>query len=122
MSGAAYEEILDEQMPGGKMHYKAPTQPILQQDVIYDQLDDQPPHMQTALPPNETLYDDTVFLTEEQKTVLPSTSSTKPHPYDHIDNRLDSTAARPPQDKRAYTNTLPGKITPKALSHYDLGQ
>ena len=133
-SRVAYEEIRDGQMPGGSTYDTAfPTQPILQQDVIYDQLDEPnvdhpPPHIQTVLPPNETLYDDTVFLPKEQTSqpyaVLPPTSSAKPHPYDYIENPLDSMTSTsiPPQDKPVYTNTLPGKITPKALSHYDLGQ
>ena len=133
-SRVAYEEIRDGQMPGGSTYDTAfPTQPILQQDVIYDQLDEPkvdhpPPHIQTVLPPNETLYDDTVFLPKEQTpqpyAVLPPTSSAKPHPYDYIENPLDSMTSTsiPPQDKPVYTNTLPGKITPKALSHYDIGQ
>ena len=56
-------------------------------------------------------------------------NSVKPHPYDYVDTPLDSeggTSSVPPavnpRVRAVYTNTMPGKITPEAESHYDLGQ
>ena len=57
----------------------------------------------------------------------PPSSSVKSHPY--VDTPLDSegvTSSVPPVVdpwvRAVYTNTMPGKITPEAESHYDLGQ
>ena len=53
----------------------------------------------------------------------------KPHSYDYVDTPLDSeggTSSVPPavdpRVRAVYTNTMPGKITLEAESHYDLGQ
>ena len=59
----------------------------------------------------------------------PHSSSVKPHPYGYVDTPLNSevtTSSVPPavdpRVRAVYTNTMPGKITPEAESHYDPGQ
>ena len=56
-------------------------------------------------------------------------NSIKPHPYDYVDTPLDcesGTSSVPPavdpRVRAVYTNTMPGKVTPEAEYHYDLGQ
>ncbi len=125
-SKSGYEKIKDDLK--GYDNLKAYPSP----DAVYSELDepraDLPPSIQSTLPPNETLYDDTVLSKEHTPQPIPNHdyaetadlpapgSATKPHPYDYIDNPLDNSLNKP-----VYTNTLPGKLTTTALSHYDLG-
>lgn len=114
-----YEEIKD----GRNVYDKA----YPSSDAIYSELDgprtDLLPNVQGILLPTEMLYDDTVVLKEQTPQLdhdyaetldIPPGSTAKPHPYDYIDNPNSL-------KKPVYTNTLPGKLTTSALSHYDLG-
>ena len=56
-------------------------------------------------------------------------NSIKSRPYDYVDTPLDSESgsssvppAVDPRVRAVYTNTMPGKVTPEAEYHYDLGQ
>ena len=52
-----------------------------------------------------------------------SISSSVKHSYDYVDTPLDSIGSTPvPLVRPTYTNTLPGKLTVEAESHYDLGK
>ena len=92
-------------------------------------------HPQTqpqTLPPHEAaLYDTANYPNEPtaQHDYDYTETAVKPHPYDYVHTHLDSKGvassvppAVDPQVRPVYTNTLPGKITTEAESHYDLGQ
>ena len=93
-----------------------------------------PPHeaalYDTANYPNEPTAQHDYDYTETADFIgLPSDSSVRPHSYDYVDTHLDGKGVAisvPPavdlQVRPVYTNTLPGKITAEAESHYDLGQ
>ena len=92
-------------------------------------------HPQTqpqTLPPHEAaLYDTANYPNEPtaQHDYDYAETAVKPHPYEYVHTYLDSKGvassvppAVDPQVRPVYINTLPGKITAEAESHYDLGQ